>query len=53
MDIETIIYKIEDRSIKSNNPVLNNHLMFYRDFLNLFINITNLEEDVFMHLILR
>ena len=29
MDIETIIYKLENRSIKSTNPVLNNHLMFY------------------------
>ena len=30
--IETIIYKLENRSIKSNNRVLNNHLMFYRAF---------------------
>ena len=32
IDIETIIYKLENRSIKSSNPVLNNHLMFYRAF---------------------
>ena len=32
MDIETIIYKLENRFIKSSNPVLNNHLMFYRAF---------------------
>ena len=32
IDIEKIIYRIEDRSIKSNNPILNNHLMFYRAF---------------------
>ena len=32
IDIETIIYKLENRSIKSNNPILNNHLMFYRAF---------------------
>ena len=30
--LETIIYKLENRSIKSNNSVLNNHLMFYRAF---------------------
>ena len=30
--LETIIYKLENRSIKSNNPILNNHLMFYRAF---------------------
>ena len=29
---KTIIYKLENRSIKSNNPILNNHLMFYRAF---------------------
>ena len=28
IDIETIIYKLENRSIKSSNPILNNHLMF-------------------------
>ena len=32
ISIETIIYKLENRSIKSNNPVLNNHLMFYAAF---------------------
>ena len=32
MDIEPIIYKLENRSIKSRNPFLNNHLMFYRAF---------------------
>ena len=32
IEIEKIIYWIEDGSIKSNNPVLNNHLMFYRAF---------------------
>ena len=32
IDLETIIYKLENRSIKSNNPVLNNHLMFYAAF---------------------
>ena len=32
IDIETIIYELENRSIKSNNPILNNHLMFYRAF---------------------
>ena len=30
--LETIIYKLENRSIKSNNRILNNHLMFYRAF---------------------
>ena len=30
--IDTIIYKLENRSIKSNSRVLNNHLMFYRAF---------------------
>ena len=30
--LETIIYKLENRSIKSNNSILNNHLMFYRAF---------------------
>ena len=30
--IETIIYKLENRSIKSNNRVLNNHLIFYGAF---------------------
>ena len=29
---ETIIYKLENRSIKSNSSILNNHLMFYRPF---------------------
>ena len=48
--LETIIYKLENRTIKSNNSILNNHLMFYRAF-NLFINITNLEEDVYTYLI--
>ena len=32
INIEKIFYKIEDRSIKSNNTVLNNHLIFYRAF---------------------
>ena len=32
IELERIFYRIEDRSIKSNNPVLNNHLMFYRAF---------------------
>ena len=32
MDIETIIYKLENRSIKSSNSHLNNHFMFYRAF---------------------
>ena len=32
MEIETIIYKLENRSIKSSNPILNNHLMFCRAF---------------------
>ena len=32
IELERIFYKIEDRSIKSNNPVLNIHLMFYRAF---------------------
>ena len=36
MDIETIIYKLENRSIKSNNPILNNHLMFYRAFKSFY-----------------
>ena len=31
-DIEKIISKIDQRSIRSNNPILNNHLMFYRAF---------------------
>ena len=30
--LETIIYSLENRSIKSSNPILNNHLMFYRAF---------------------
>ena len=30
--LETIIYKLENRSTKSNNSILNNHLMFYRAF---------------------
>ena len=50
--LETIIYKLENRSFKSSNPVLNNHLMFYR-LLNLFTNTTNLDEEVYMHLILQ
>ena len=32
IDFETIIYKLENRSIKSSSRVLNNHLMFYRAF---------------------
>ena len=32
LDIETIIYKLKNKSIKSNNPILNNHLMFFRAF---------------------
>ena len=36
MDIEKIIYKIEDRSIKSSNAILNNHLMFYRAFKSFY-----------------
>ena len=32
IDLETIIYKLEYSTFKSNNPVLNNHLMFYRAF---------------------
>ena len=36
MNIETIIYKLENRSIKSSNPILNNHLMFYRAFKSFY-----------------
>ena len=36
MDIETIIYKLENRSIKSSNPVSNNHLMFYRAYKSFY-----------------
>ena len=36
IEIETIIYKLENRSIKSNNRVLNNHLMFYRAFKSFY-----------------
>ena len=36
IDINTIIYKLENRSIKSNNLVLNNHLMFYRAFKSFY-----------------
>ena len=32
IDLEIIIYKLENRSIKSSSRVLNNHLMFYRAF---------------------
>ena len=32
INLETIIYKLENRSIKSSSRVLNNHLMFYRAF---------------------
>ena len=34
--LEAIIYKLENRSIKSSNPVLNNHLMFYRAFKSFY-----------------
>ena len=34
--IDTIIYKLENRSIKSNSRVLNNHLMFYRAFKSFY-----------------
>ena len=34
--LETIIYKIENISIRSNNRVLNNHLMFYRAFKSFY-----------------
>ena len=36
INIDTIIYKLENRSIKSNNRVLNNHLMFYRAFKSFY-----------------
>ena len=36
INMETIIYKLENRSIKSNNPTLNNHLMFYRAFKSFY-----------------
>ena len=36
IDLETIIYKLKNRSIKSSNPILNNHLMFYRAFKSFF-----------------
>ena len=34
--LETIIYKLENRSIKSDSRVLNNHLMFYRAFKSFY-----------------
>ena len=34
--LETIIYKPENRSIKSSSRVLNNHLMFYRAFKSFY-----------------
>ena len=34
--LETIIYRLENRSIKSSNPLLNNHLMFYRAFKSFY-----------------
>lgn len=34
--LETIIYKIENISIRSNNRVLNNHLMFYKAFKSFY-----------------
>ena len=34
--LETIIYKLENRSIKSSNPILNNHLMFYGAFKSFY-----------------
>ena len=36
INLETIIYKLENRSIKSNSRVLNNHLMFYRAFRSFY-----------------
>ena len=36
MKIETIIYKLENRSIKSRNPILNNHLMFNAAFKSFY-----------------
>ena len=36
IDMETIIYKLENRSIKSNSSLLNNHLMFYRAFKSFY-----------------
>ena len=34
--LDTIIYKLENRSIKSNNSILNNHLIFYRAFKSFY-----------------
>ena len=34
--LEKIIYSLENRSIKSNNVILNNHLMFYRAFKSFY-----------------
>ena len=34
IDMETIIYKLENRSIKSRNPVLNNHIIFQLNLIN-------------------
>ena len=36
IEIEVIIYKLEYSTIKSNNRVLNNHLMFYRAFKSFY-----------------
>ena len=36
IDINTIIYKLEDTSFKSKSVVLNNHLMFYRAFKSFY-----------------
>ena len=36
IEIEVIIYKLQNRFIKSNNRVLNNHLMFYTAFKSFY-----------------
>ena len=36
IDIEVIIYKLENSSIKSRSAVLNNHLIFYRAFKSFY-----------------
>ena len=34
--IDEIVYKLENRSIKSDNSILNNHLIFYRAFKSFY-----------------
>ena len=38
ISLETIIYKLEYNTFKSNNRILNNHLMFYAAFKSFYKN---------------